>query len=107
MEFFATKIREGQDKYGGKTLVSPIKTLMELYTNQTMIVTNTGERVLHFEFLIKSWCSPIVNIFYHLKKYEIKQRNTFILSWNYYLNKYEHQIRILYSDVMGVICSFL
>ena len=107
MEIFAVKIREGQKQKGGEMYQSPIMSLMKLYTNKSMITLETGETVLHFEHLIKSWCSTNVYILYHLKKYEIEQKKTFILSWNHHLNKCEHPISNLNSDVMGVICSFL
>ena len=107
MEFFAKKIREGQFKEGGRMIQSPIVSLINLYTNKRKTTTQTGETVLYFEYLIKRWCSTNVYILYHLKKYEIEQKNTFILSWNHHLNKCEHPIRNLNSDVMGVICSFL
>lgn len=107
MEFFANEIRKEQFKQRGIKKQSPIETLMKLYTNKSMITLETGESVLYFEYLIKRWCSTNVYILYHLNKYEIEQKNTFILSWNYHLNKYEHPIGNLNSDVMGVICSFL
>jgi hypothetical protein len=107
MEFFAKEIMKEQFRQYGKNHVSSIKHLMRLYTNKIMITRRTGETVIHFEYLIKYWCSTNVYILYYLKKSEIEKKNTFILSWNYHLNKLKHPIRNLNSDVMGVICSFL
>ena len=74
MEFFSVKIREGQKQKGGEMYQSPIMSLMEIYINKSMITLETGKEVLHFEYLIKSWCSINVYILYHLKKYEIEQK---------------------------------
>ena len=60
MEFFANNIREGQFKQYGRNAQSPIKTLIQLYTNKSMTTLETGETVLHFEYLIKRWCSTNV-----------------------------------------------
>jgi hypothetical protein len=103
MKFFANEIRNEQFKQCGRRTQSPIETLIKLYTNKSMITLSSGETVLHFEYLVKLWCSDQTYILYE----KTKRRNTFILSWNYHLNKYEHPIRNLNSDVMGVICSFL
>ena len=89
MDFFANEIRKEQFKQYGRETQSPIEYLIQLYTNKNMITLATGETVLHFEYLINRWCSPNVYILYHLKKYEIEQTNTFILSWNHHLNKCE------------------
>ena len=60
MEFFANNIREGQFKQYGRNAQSPIKTLIQLYTNKSITTLETGETVLHFEYLIKRWCSTNV-----------------------------------------------
>ena len=60
MEFFANNIREGQFGQYGRKGQSPIETLIQLYTNKSMITLKTGETVLHFEYLIKRWCSTDV-----------------------------------------------
>jgi len=102
MDFFAEEIRKGQFIKGGCNNQSPIVSLINLYTNKSIITLKTGKEVLHFEYLIKRWCSTnVYDLYMKLKK------KTFILSWNHHLNKCEHPIRNLNSDVMGVICSFL
>jgi len=73
MEVFAEKIREGQHQKGGRKCQSPIDTLMKLYAEKIKITLETGENVLHFDYLISRWCSLEVYLFYHLiKKYEIE-----------------------------------
>ena len=78
MEFFAVKIREGQFQKGGRKCQSPIESLMELYAEKIKVKLETGENVLHFDYLISRWCSLEVYLFYHLiKKYEIEIKKTF------------------------------